>query len=397
MVKISASWAKMKRRKTLLFYCQHSVGIGHLIRSFAVAQALSRGFRVVFVSGGKLPGTLSVPDQIEYVQIPPVGVGDDGALISQDRRRAIEDALCLRRKRLLDLFRELKPAVLLIEFYPFGRMHFSGELLPLLDAARRAERSSRPLVLCSVRDILERKRKYQQVQDDLACTLVNTLYDGVLFHADARFARLEETFQSFVPLTTPVYYTGFVSPHREQGAKAAQTRPEVIVSAGGGRCGGALMRAALEAYARHGIGQGIGMTLVTGPFIPQADWDALKASAAGIRGLRVRRWLSDFRGELARAAISVSQCGYNTTMDLLCARVPALVVPFVTSGDGEQMHRARKLERLGTVRLLEPERASAENLAAEIRQTLKFRPSVTEFDLNGVSNTSKLIESLVYR
>jgi predicted glycosyltransferase len=45
----------LKKQKTLLFYCQHSLGIGHLFRSFAIAEALSRSFRVVFVSGGKLP------------------------------------------------------------------------------------------------------------------------------------------------------------------------------------------------------------------------------------------------------------------------------------------------------------------------------------------------------
>lgn len=385
----------MKKQKTLLFYCQHSLGIGHLIRSFAIAEALSRRFRVVFVSGGKLPRAVRLPQGFEYVQIPPVGAGPDGQLVSQDGRRDLALAWRLRRSCLLDIFQRLKPAVLLIEFYPFGRMQFSGELLPLLDAARLAK-PHRPIVLCSVRDIIERRTgKFQYVYDDIVSTLVNNLYDGVLFHADSRFARLEESFQSSIPLSTPVYYTGFVTPQREQAAtNAGKNGPEVIVSAGGGRCGGPLLHAALEAYTRYGIGDGLGMTIVAGPFMPQAEWETLRAAAQNVRGLKVRRWLANFRVELSQAKLSVSQCGYNTTMDLLSTRTPALVVPYVTEDEEEQMRRARKLERFGRARVLEPERMTAQTLAAEIRKTLDFCPSSTRFDMSGVANTSSLIESL---
>jgi predicted glycosyltransferase len=34
-------------RPTVLFYCQHSLGLGHLVRSFALAGALAERFRVV--------------------------------------------------------------------------------------------------------------------------------------------------------------------------------------------------------------------------------------------------------------------------------------------------------------------------------------------------------------
>jgi predicted glycosyltransferase len=92
--------------------------------------------------------------------------------------------------------------------------------------------------------------------------------------------------------------------------------------------------------------------------------------------------------------MSVSQCGYNTTMDLLSTRTPSLVVPYVDKDELEQMQRARKLERFGKVRVLEPERMDARTLATEIRRTLSFQPSSTNFDMNGATRTSSLIESL---
>jgi predicted glycosyltransferase len=39
-------------KPALLFYCQHSIGMGHLTRSFALALALARDFRVAFLNGG---------------------------------------------------------------------------------------------------------------------------------------------------------------------------------------------------------------------------------------------------------------------------------------------------------------------------------------------------------
>jgi len=45
----------MSARPRLLFYCQHSLGMGHLIRSFSIADGLAKHFEVVFLNGGPLP------------------------------------------------------------------------------------------------------------------------------------------------------------------------------------------------------------------------------------------------------------------------------------------------------------------------------------------------------
>ena len=42
-------------KPALLFYCQHSVGLGHLMRSYALTEALAERFRVVLLAGGELP------------------------------------------------------------------------------------------------------------------------------------------------------------------------------------------------------------------------------------------------------------------------------------------------------------------------------------------------------
>ena len=57
------------------------------------------------------------------------------------------------------------------------------------------------------------------------------------------------------------------------------------------------------------------------------------------------------RTSSAGARASISQCGYNTALDLLRTRVPALVVPYATPEEDEQTRRARRLEQLGVLKV----------------------------------------------
>ncbi len=58
----------------VFFYCQHVLGIGHLVRSAEIVRELSRDCRVLFVSGGEKPDGFRFPENknIEVLQLPPL-------------------------------------------------------------------------------------------------------------------------------------------------------------------------------------------------------------------------------------------------------------------------------------------------------------------------------------
>jgi predicted glycosyltransferase len=114
-----------------------------------------------------------------------------------------------------------------------------------------------------------------------------------------------------------------------------------------------------------------------------------------VQGLDVRRSVPDLGAELASASASVSQCGYNTALDVLQARVPALVVPFADGGEDEQTRRAERLDRLGTVRVLHESALDGETLAAEVRALRTFRPAPFAFDLDGAAASAQIVSDLV--
>ena len=371
---------------TLLFYCQHSLGIGHLTRSFALARALRTRFRVVFLNGGRLPQGMSVPERVSCIHLPPLGMDDGHTLVSRDAAIDLASARAERRSLIEQAVASTRPALLLVELFPFGRKKFAAEILPMIRAARR--QGAR--VACSLRDILVDGRPDQQHHDDRASWLANRYFDGIVVHSDPAFARLEESFRPRRSLRIPVWHSGFVVPERRVDA-GARRGEHVIVSAGGGIVGDALFRAALDAHRRNGVP----MQSVAGPFLPEAQWQALQRDAADLPGVQLLRHVPDLAAVMGTARASISQCGYNTALDLVVSQVPALVVPYATATENEQSQRGLRLAALGAVQYLEPDALDGEHLAAAIAELLQFRPRPAALALDGAQRSADLLARLV--
>jgi predicted glycosyltransferase len=171
----------------------------------------------------------------------------------------------------------------------------------------------------------------------------------------------------------------------------------VLVSTGGGAYGGALVRAAIAAHDAALAEAGVDVRIVAGPFLPDDEWRALRAAARARPGLDAVRSVPDLRAELRTASASVSQCGYNTALDVLSTGIPALVVPFAEGGEDEQTRRAERLERLGAVRVLEAARADGPALGAAVLDLLRFRPAPLALDLDGARASALTIANLLTR
>jgi len=396
-------------RPPLLFYCQHSLGFGHLARAWTMAGALSSDFDVTLWCGGPVPHSLAASTPpFDVVELPSMAMNEDGRLVSLDSRYAVENALDVRRDLMLRDLATKWPAVLVVEMFPFGRKKFERELLPLLEAARAMSPS--PLVVCSVRDILVARGGEQRAHDERARALADRYFDAVLVHADPTFVRLDECFRPIQPMRTPVHYTGFVvggsslDSARDKpldsargglfdAAERRSRRHGILVSGGGGRFAGALFMTAIEAHRR--APRATGLTVVAGPLCDIATWQRLFTAASGDPSIQLRRTVTDLSAEMAASQLSISQCGYNTALDIVRARVPALVVPFAERGETEQTDRARRLESLGVLRVLTSDRLNADTLAAAIEDTLSFQPTELALDLDGADRTTRLLSALV--
>jgi predicted glycosyltransferase len=371
----------------VFFYVQHLLGIGHLVRASRVAAALQRaGMEVTLVTGGSTVQGFP-PQGVRHIQLPAVLASNSGFSALSDAQgrpvdRAFEEA---RTALLLAAFAEAAPDVVIVEAFPFGRRQMRFELMPLMEAVREAQ--PKPLLLSSVRDILQENRKPGRDAETVA--LISDYFDGILVHGDTNFVRLEETFPLAAAFRDKIHYTGLVAP---EAPSPSTDKFDVIVSAGGGAVGAGLIAAALEAQAI--LADGRSWCVIAGPNLPAAEFERFRAQAPA--NVDVVRFRSDLPALLSTATLSISQAGYNTVCDLLRTRCRPVLVPFAAGGETEQTVRADKLAALGLADVVAEAEVSGETLAAAARRALaRAETDAPLLSMDGAQGTVRVIEMLL--
>lgn len=377
--------------RRVLFYVQHLLGIGHLRRAATLTRALAKaGLDVTLASGGhEVPG-LDIGDA-NFVQLPPTRAVDlyFRKLVDAEERPIDDGWRARRRDLLLDLYHRIRPHVLMFELFPFGRRQMRFELTPLLD--RATAEGNRPLVVSSVRDILVTPDKPSRVDEML--DLVARYFDYVLVHGDPGFISFDHTFRAVKALGSKLFYTGYVVDDKARGPKPSiaveRASGEVVVSAGGGAVGEALLAAALAARPATKLKTAPWRILV-GHSVSSRGLAALKAQAEP--GAVVERARPDFPELLAKARLSISQGGYNTLMEILATGCPAVVVPYAGGLETEQTLRSRLLAARGYLQVVEEKALNPDVLAAAVDSSLDHPPRrVDGIDLSGGATTARLI------
>jgi len=387
----------------VLFHVQHLLGIGHLTRAATLARRLAaEGARVTVASGGEPVAGIDFGG-VCLVQLPPARVADRRFKSLLDARgQPVDDAWKARRRaRLLALYEEAGPDIVLTELFPFGRRQLRFELLPLLErAAADRVRTGRPRIVCSVRDILVRSPRPERNREML--DLARRYYDLVLVHGDPRLVSLDATFPHAREIADRIAYTGYVvarspSPPREPERMVEEDGGgEVIVSAGGGAVGGRLLEAALAARPRTPVANAR-WRFLAGANLPEPGFRSLAARAP--EGVIVERFRPDFRSLLARARLSISQGGYNTLMEVLDAGARAVVVPYAGGLETEQTLRANLLAARGLVEVVGEEELGPESVAAAVSCALAKPPpgGLARVDTNGTAATARALRDLAGR
>lgn len=381
--------------RRVLVYVQHLLGTGHLRRAALLGDAMTRsGMDVTLVSGGMPVPGLAV-NVAKFVQLPPVAAADlDFKSLVDAQDQAVTGSLKqARRDQLLALWQELQPQAIVVELFPFGRRQMRFELLPLLEAARQARPV--PLIVSSVRDVLGGSRDPQRQQRMLA--YFDQYFDHVLVHGDPSLLPFGQTFAHVESLGQRLHYTGYVVDPAVTADTAASTGAvgtnEVLVSAGGGAVGRALLETAIHARPLSALAA-LRWRILVGPAMGPTACDELTrlARQSGADGIIVEPNRADFATLLRRCRLSVSQAGYNTVMETLQAGARAVMVPFAGGAETEQALRARVLAEKDWIDIVEESDLTPRNLAQAIdRAALRAPLQPGAVDLDGADTSARLL------
>ena len=377
----------MTKSNALMYCCRSEKHIGSLHRSIALGVELSETLSVTILLDENTPLLVEVPESINLVYLPPLGVDPDSNVFELGRSERLKQSIIQRRDVMLELFEELKPRVVIVDNFPFTQHRLRGEVLPMIERARNGVYGE-SLVVSTTDSIMVDDSTNGESRADRAATLLEKYFDLVVVQSDPVFARLEEFFKPRNTLHTPLYHTGFVVPD-ERGQWVGGHGDRILVSAGDGRYGG------VEAQRLLWPVYGLSMKIVTGPRLSEDEYRDLVKRSAAVEGIEVTRVVDSLRAETAWARCSVSQCGYHTALNAVTTRTPSLFVPCQDNRRSEQIIRAQRLVYWGAGRLLMPRHLNAASLTNEINQLLQLRPREIRFDTNGAANAARLIDRAI--
>ena len=364
----------------VLFYLQHLLGIGHVNRSALIIKELCEHDFEVHVAFGGSPVSGTNFAAATLHQLLPIKSADGSfsALVTADGSPLTEEKKEQRRDELLALAEEIQPDIIVTESYPFGRRMMRFELLPLLHWAQ--QQKPKPMVVSSIRDILQRKRAEREAE---TVEIVKKFYDHIWFHGDETFCPLEASFPMAAQISEKFGGTGYVA---AAPPPMVAKRGGVVVSIGGGAVGLHLLQTAIE-LACSGFMVDRKWTILAGLNQPQEFFHQLQEKAP--ENVSILRHVNNFPARLAGAELSVSMAGYNTVMDILQAKVPAVLIPFEGAGETEQLMRTEKLAEAGRAVCLRESEVTATALALAMEKALTIEIGRLPINTDGAKRSAE--------
>lgn len=387
--------------KKLLFYCQHILGMGHLVRSMEIIRGLMQDFQICFINGGQVIKEFPIPDGIEVINLPAIKTDSEFKQLQVvDTSLSLAEVQEFRKNKLLQVADDFQPDVLMIELFPFGRGKFSFELIPLLEKLRASDKPVK--IVSSLRDIVVTKTNRVKYEEKV-CRLMNQYFDMLLIHGDPNFVALDKSFSRVKDIQCETKYTGYVvqkppvNPEltKEDREIIESEQPLILVSVGGGRFGHNLIDCVIESADMLGEKISHNIQVFTGPFAPEDKLQAWQKRTEKKNNISVSRYTRNLLSYMQKADLSISMSGYNTTLSIMTTGVRAMILPFTGNDDQEQRIRASKLDNLGAVKMLAPSDLKPEIFSPKVIDYLATEPNKMKFDFSGVENTAALVKNLV--
>jgi predicted glycosyltransferase len=377
----------------ILLYSHDTYGLGNIRRSLLLGELLGVEYphgAILLVTGSPMVHAFRIPPRLDYVKLPCVNrVNAD----QYEPRFLADCADEVRRARRAILQRTsiaFAPDLVIVDKRAAG---IDGELLPALEALRRLARP--PRVVLGMRDILDAPEVTRRVlRESGSFDVIARYYDEVWIYGSREVFDAVAEYRFPPAVAARSHYCGYLRrpPVR---CRARGAVPHVLVTAGGGADGAALVEAYLTGLAAlpHGALQSV---VVLGPQLAPETADHLRRLGADRSDVEYVEFEADMTRRYEGADLVLSMVGYNTVCELLTAGVPAVLVPRAEPVQ-EQLIRARRLTARGHFRMVEPAELTPARLIAEARAALAAPPvpTASRIDMEGLTRIRSRVHRLL--
>jgi len=379
----------------VLIYSHDSFGLGHLRRCRAIAHSLVGQFNklsVLILSGSPIIGSFDFRARVDFVRVPGVIKLRNGEYTSLNLHLDIEQTMELRGSIIQHTAEVFDPDLFIVDKEPLGLRGEVGNTLTMLK-----ERGT-PLIL-GLRDVMdepellvpewERKNVMPALED---------LYDEMWVYG------LPQVYDPLTGVEMPdsvkrkMVYTGYLRYQVPEASSVIPStipdKPYILVTAGGGGDGEAMIEWVLRTYATIAEIPHPAL-IVFGPFMQPELQENFLARIEKLDNVSAITFNAHIENLMERAVGVVAMGGYNTFCEILSFDKPGIIIPR-TKPRLEQFIRARRAQELGLLTMLNDDgKQDPQQMATALRQlTQQNRPSdvILPGLLDGLTNINRLVQ-----
>jgi predicted glycosyltransferase len=356
----------------ILVYSHDTFGLGNIRRMLRISEALVErdpDSSVLLLTGSPMLHAFRLPPRIDYVKLPCLARDVEGNYGVKHLDMEFAHAVRMRSSLILSAASDFEPDIILIDKKPLG---VAGELAPMLELfANRAYRPQIHLLLRDILDTAQATRKVWEAHDYHGA--IARHYDKVLVVGEAHIFDVAEVYQFPIETREKLHFCGYIDRTRHANmalsAAPAGALPKVLIHAGGGQDGVALIEAAVGALRLAGPDRGFDCHIIGGPEMHGDQLHNLSEAVAQIDGVKWSDFSDNMGSEIASAQLVVAMGGYNSVCEILSYRKRSIIVPR-SRPVREQRIRAEAMERRGLLKMIPEERLNPTLLLHEIEREL---------------------------
>lgn len=373
----------------IVFMTQYYRGLGHSMRIKHIAEEVAKTHEVLIVHH-----LLKPPINYEGCQEIALMTRD---MIDRTQRNLYEGIMTENNvnARLHNYYTKILPlldreTVFISEGWPLCRHQFAYELFQITEWNKRAEITQ----LVSIRDFPWDEPHSLSLQDWVAITqnkVIDEYYDTILVHGDESVLPMYADTVAHADkghivkeLRRKILYTGYVVNPNQPNWRGASNKNKIYVSCG--------LNKEESLYILKEFLQ-ISKSLPDYQFIfPIANENMAKQ--LGLRSknnITIVDYIPNLHEKLADCALFITYGGYNSTMEVINAGIPAILIPRSDGRKLEQFVRCYTFKKFNLFKVCSPDNLkNIPNLVREIENEPNF-PQKCTFNLNGVQNSVEYI------
>jgi predicted glycosyltransferase len=355
---------------------------------------------VLILSGSPIIGRFDFGERVDFVRIPGIIKLENGEYTTLALGTDLAQTLAMREAIIRHTAAAFEPDLFIVDKEPLG---LRGEVRDTLALLRGR---GCPTVL-GLRDVLDDSAVLaEEWRRKGAAAALADLYDEIWVYGLPQICDPLDGLGLPPSVARKTVFTGYlrrplppsaVSPSSLTAQAFGETGPYLLVTAGGGGDGEAMMDWVLGAY-ESGAALPLPPLFVLGPFMPADRQQALRARVQRVPKAAAIVFDAYLETLIDRAAAVVTMGGYNTFCEVLSYDKPALIVPRERPRQ-EQRIRAERASALGLAAVLRAgSRRDAETMVTALRRLGHQAPpsaAVVPGLLDGIPNVRKLVRRII--